>query len=177
MIGRALDRLLLSSGEQRALRLLALLAAVGFLAVLDAAGGTVRTVLALVAVVLALGAALAPESGVVLALLVYLGVLWWLSVPTSLNGWTLLAAALLTTVHVACTLASYGPPGLWLDPGLRRRWAVRWLLCLAAAAVVAVVARLAVVVGPGRPELAVGAALVLVLAWVGFWSVRLTSAP
>ena len=61
--------------------------------------------------------------------MVYLGGLWAVATPR-LDLWTLLAAADLLALHLACTLASYGPPGLVLDRRLPRAVAPRATVCL-----------------------------------------------
>jgi hypothetical protein len=175
-LGGLLDRVALSSPQQRLLRATAPLGTVVFLVLLVLAGGEFRPFLGAMAVALGLVVALVPESHAPVGLLVWLGLLWGVSAPGDLDGWLLLATADLLLVHAACTLASYGPPGLTLDGALVRVWVRRGLVCLAAGVAVwaaAVVVRFLALPGSG---LLLGAALLVSLGWVGFMSVRFARA-
>ena len=167
-----LDRLALSSGQQRAFRAVVLLAALGFLAVVWTHGDH-HPWLTLAGALVAAQAAGMPETNAPLVLVAYLGLLWLLATPDRLDGWTLAAAALLFAVHLSCTLVSHGPAGLRLDPAMLRSWAVRAGGCLAAAVLVWLVGGL--VAGMHRPPSTVlpGAALAVVLAWCGLVAVRI----
>ena len=167
-----LDRLALSSGQQRGLRAAVLVAATGFLAVVWVHGEH-HPWLTVIGVLVAAQAAGMPETNAPLVLLAYLGLLWLVATPDRLDGWTLAAAALLLGVHLACTLVSHGPPGLRLDPRLLRSWALRAAVCLTAALLVWLAAR--VVAGTHRPpsSIVLGVALAVVLAWCGLVAVRL----
>ncbi len=171
--GRLLDRVSLSSPQQRACRLVALAAAWAFLALVPAAGGVFHPVLTTVAALLAVLVALLPESNAALFLMVYLGVLWMLALPGTVDLWTLGAAVDLCVLHVACTLASYGPPGLTLDRPLLTVWRDRFLLCVGAAVLVWVVARGIRFLDLPASGVAVALALVTLLGWVTFLTVRL----
>lgn len=167
-----LDRLALSSGQQRAFRAAVLVGALGFLAVVWVHGDH-HPWLTVAGALVAAQAAGMPETNAPLALLAYLGLLWLVATPDRLDGWTLLAAALLFAVHLACTLVSHGPAGLRLDPAMLRSWAVRAGVCLAAGLLVWLAGR--VVAGMHRPPSGVvlAAALSVVLAWCGLVAVRL----
>jgi hypothetical protein len=167
-----LDRLVLASLQQQALRAVALLATLVFLGLI-AAGGVYHPVFTAVAVLLSLLVVLAPESNAPLGLLVYLGALWALSVHGSLDLLTLAAAVDLFVLHLACTLASYGPSGLSLDPSLLALWRGRLVLCVAAAVLVWAVARVLDFLDLPASGLALGLALLVFLAWVTFLTVRL----
>jgi hypothetical protein len=160
-----LDRVSLSSREQVALRVAVPVSTVLFALAVRVSSGELHPLLAAAAVLLSIAAATAPESNAALALVLYLGVVWLVTVPGRLDAWTLVAALLLALVHLACTLASYGPPGLSLDRGLLRRWCLRLLCCLAAALAVWVAAL--AVSSFGRPASAVALTLglVVVLCW------------
>jgi hypothetical protein len=177
MNGRAdpaflLDRLALSSGQQRAFRAVVLLAALGFLAVVWVHGDH-HPWLTFVGALVAAQAAGMPETNAPLMLLVYLGLLWVVATPDRLDGWTVAAAALLLAVHLACTLVSHGPAGVRLDPAMLRSWAVRAVGCLAAGILVWLSGK--VVAGMHRPPSGVllGAALAVVLTWCGLVAVRI----
>ena len=75
--------------------------------------------------------------------------------------------------HLACTLASYGPPGLVLDRALLARWRGRTTVCLGAAVLVWLAAPGLAFLDLPPDALAVGAALLVLLGWVGFLTVRL----
>jgi hypothetical protein len=129
-------------------------------------------VLTVAGVLLALVVALLPDSHAPLGLVVYLGGLWMLADP-GLDLWTLPAAAALLALHVACTLASYGPPGLALDRTLLARWRARATVCLSGAVLVWLAARTLAFLDLPPDALVVGAALLVLLGWVGFLTVRL----
>jgi hypothetical protein len=169
-----LDRLSLSSPQQRACRLGALLAGCLFLVLLPVSGGAFHPVLTAVAVLLAVLVALVPESNAPLGLLVYLGVLWMLAATGRLDVWSLAAAVDLSVLHVACTLASYGPPGLTLERRLLALWWRRFGRCAAAAGLVWAAARTLDFLDLPASGFALAVALVTLLAWVAWLSVRLT---
>ena len=168
-----LDRFSLASPQQRVLRVSVPVAACVFLALVPAAGGVFHPVFTIVAVLLAVLVALMPESNAALGLLVYLGVLWMLAVPGSLDIWTLAAAGDLLVLHLACTLASYAPSGLALDHALLTLWRARFVVCFAAAVLVWFVARSVAFLALPASGLALALALALLLAWVTFLTVRL----
>lgn len=170
---RLLDRVALSSRQQRVARSVVLLTPLVFLALVTWSGGRFHPLLTVAGVLLAVLAALVPESNVALGLLVYLAVLWAIASSATLDGWTLLATADLLAFHLACTLASYGPPGLVLDAGLLALWRGRAVRCLAAAGAVWLVARLLAFLDLPASGLALGLALLVFLTWVGALSVGL----
>jgi hypothetical protein len=99
-------------------------------------------------VVLAIGFAAMPESGLGTACLV-LVVVWWTLAVRDDAPWTVVPVALLlVAAHLAAVLLSYGPPGMPLGAALMRRWAWRSALVGVAAPVVWLVA----VVLDGQPE-------------------------
>ncbi|MDX6299732.1 MAG: hypothetical protein QOF53_946 [Nocardioidaceae bacterium] len=161
-----LDRVSLSSREQLALRAAVPVSTLLFALAVRVSSGELHPVLGGTAVLLSVAAASAPRSSAALALVLFLGATWLLAVPDRLDAWTLIAAVLLAVIHLACTLASYGPPGLTLDRELLRRWGIRLAGCLAAA--LAVWAAALAVSSFGRPASAVALALglVVVLCWV-----------
>ena len=167
-----LDRLVLSSAQQRGIRAAVLLGALGFLVIVWVHGDR-HPWLTVVGVVVAAQAAGMPETNAPLVLLTYLGLLWLVATPDRLDAWTLGAAALLFAVHLACTLVSHGPAGLRLDPRLLRSWAVRAAACLAAGLLVWVAGRLLAGMHHPSSSVLLGAALVVVLAWCGLVALRL----
>lgn len=168
-----LERLWVTSPQQRVLRLSVVVATLVLLAAIPAAGGVFHAVFSVLAVVLALVVAVLPESHAGVALLLGLGVLWAISVPERLDGWLLLAAVTLMVVHLACTLAAYGPAGHHLDGDLLLVWARRGGLCVVVTLAVWLLARAISFLDLPGSGLLLGAALVVVLAWVTFLTLRL----
>lgn len=80
--------------------------------------------------------AVQPDSHATAVTQVLLVVFWWWSVPSSNGVLVLVAAAAVVALHVAATLAAYGPPNLELGAALVRLWVARglllWLLAFAA---------------------------------------------
>ena len=109
-----------------------------------------------------------------LGLVVYLGGLWMVADP-GLDLWTLRRGGALLAVHLACTLASYGPPGLVLDRAPAARCGGRGRRCCARRrrSLVWLAARALAFLDLPPDALAVGAALLVLLGWVGFLTVRL----
>ena len=172
----ALDRLFLSSPQQRILRLGAGAAALAFLGVLELSGGSVRTPFLIGALLLVVTVVVLPEGPAGLGLVLFLGALWWTGSPGRLDAWTPLAAVLLGTVHLACTVASHGPPGLRLERAVWRRWGRRWGLASALAVLVWLLVGLLGLGGPGPSAWSLAAALLVLLAWAGLWNRELSGA-
>ena len=168
-----LDRVALSTPEERALRAVVLVTALVFLALIPAGGGVFHPVFSAVAVGLAVLVALLPEGNAALGLVLYLGVLWMLSAPEPLGGWTLLSTADLYLLHLACTLLSCGPPGHRPDATLLGLWSRRSVLCLGAAVLVWLAARTVSFLDLPASSIALGLALVVLLGWVALLTVRL----
>jgi hypothetical protein len=169
-----LDRIALSSPQQRWLRVTALVSGLAFLGLSPAAGGGFHPVLSGAALVPLLFAVLMPESNAPLGLVLYLGGLWVVAVPRMLGVEVLLAAVVLAALHLACALASYGPPGLTLDGSFLALWWRRFGYCVGGAGLVWLLSRALVLLDLPPSGLALGAALVLVLGWVTVLTVRLT---
>jgi hypothetical protein len=170
-LGDVLDRLVLSTPQQRVLRGLVLLAALVFLGVVVVVSGEGHPVLTTLGVLLAVLAAVMPETNAPLALQLFLGLWWLVATPVRLDGWTLVAAAAFTAVHVATTLAATAPPGTDLDPALQRRWWGRTAACLAGAVAVWLVASVSPSHAPS--PLVLAAAMVLVGGWCVVVALRL----
>ena len=168
-----LDRIALSSTQQRWLRVVVLGSGLAFLALVPAAGGGFHPLLGGVALALLAVTVLVPESNAPLGLVLYLGGFWVVTVPRTLGIEVLLAATALTALHLACTLASYGPPGLTLDRAFVSVWWRRFAYCLTGAGLVWVLARTVVLLDLPPSGVALGAALVLLLGWVTVLTVRL----
>jgi hypothetical protein len=168
-----LDRVALSTPEERAMRAVVLGSALVFLALVPLGGGVFHPVFCAVAVALAVLVALLPESNAALGLVLYLGVLWLLSMPGHLDGWTLAAAVDLYVLHLACTLLSLGPPGHRPDGALLGLWWRRSVLCLGAAVLVWAAARVVAFLHLPPSGAAVGLALVLLLGWLAVLTGRL----
>jgi hypothetical protein len=138
-----------------------------------AAGGSPGVLFLMLAALLSLLVAALPDSGAGTFLVLLLGGHWLVTVPEHLGGSLLLAALVLTAIHLATALAAYGPPGLVLDRELLLRWARRYGLLAAAAAVTWLAARLM-----GAAELTGGdwllvAAFVVLAGWAAYLNRRL----
>jgi hypothetical protein len=172
-----LDRISLSSRQQQAFRAAALVSGALFLCLVPVAGGGFHPLLSAIGGVVLLVTVQVPESNAPLGLLLYLGGLWVVTVPRSSGVEVLLAAVLLGALHLACLLASYGPPGLVLDRSFVRLWRRRFGLCVGAAVLVwLLTGALDFLDLPASPP-ALGVALALVLAWVAVLTARLTPRP
>ncbi|MGN6576281.1 MAG: hypothetical protein ACTHKG_11380 [Nocardioides sp.] len=167
------ERLALAGRQQLALRGAAGAASVGMIVLASVAGGGFHPILSTVLLLLTLLAMLVPDSAAPMFLVLGLGGLWGVYVPETLSAWTLVAAADLLVLHLACTLASYGPPQLSLEPAMFRLWAGRGLVLLAVTALVWVGARVLGGLGLEPSGLVTAAALGLLLAWLVWLSVRL----
>lgn len=174
-LGALLDHVAVSSLQQAVLRGLILLSAVGVVALVDGAGGSVGALVIAVVVGLGLVAATVPDSSAPLFLVLALGWLWGAETPDVWSGWGLAVAALLTVIHVAATLCGYGPPALRVPPALVRAWTGRGLVLLASATLVWAASGLlaGLDLPPSMAVLVV--ALALVAAWIGLLVVRLVS--
>ncbi len=101
---------------------------------------------------------------------------WWRTPAASTCGrWP--RRCLLGVLHLACTLASYGPPGLRPRPrGCCALWRGRARLRCGAAVLVWLAARARGVPGPAaRARSPSAPALLVLLGWVGFLTVRLAA--
>jgi hypothetical protein len=140
----------------------------------ELAGASVHLTFPLLAAGLSLLVAALPDSGAGLFLVLLLGGHWAIAVPEQLTVWVLAAAVALLALHTAAVLASYGPATLALDRDLLRLWGRRSALLLGVTAVAWLLAVAASGVGlPGGGWL-LGTALVVVSAWAGYLSRRLT---
>ena len=174
-LGRALDRVVVASRQQTVLRVALLVAGVGVVVLVRAAGGSPGTFTTVVLVILGLVAATVADSSAPLFFVLALGWLWAAEVPDVWSGWTLGAAALLTVVHVTSTLCGYGPPALQLPTRLLLVWASRAMVMLASAALVWVAAGVLTTLELPPNRALVVAALALVGGWVGVLLSRLLS--
>jgi hypothetical protein len=161
-----LDQVGLSSREQLAFRAAVPVATLLLVAVFREASGRLHPVLGAVALLLAVVAAVSPGSDAALGLVLYLGAMWLLTVPERLDPWTPAVALLLCLIHLGCTLASYGPPGMTLDRRLLRRWRARLLGCLAAAVLLWGAALLISSLGSRGGPVALALGLGALVGWV-----------
>jgi hypothetical protein len=169
-----LDELSRLSGQQWIFRTTVPGATVVVLLAQAAAGPDPRVWFVVLAAALSLAVALIPASSAGLVLVLLLGGRWLVSVPEQVSGWLLVAAAGLAAIHVAATLAAYGPPSLVLDRSLLTLWARRSVLLGVATTLVWLVVRLAASRDlPGGGWL-VGSGLVVLVAWAGYLHRRLT---
>ena len=170
-----LDDLSRLNREQWLLRAVPLPAIGVFLWLVALAGGGVRVSWLVAAVLLGGLVTLLPDSAAGLGLLGVLAALWLLSVPEQLGGWTLAAGLDLLVVHLASTLASYGPPTTVLGASLVRTWLGRALLLGAVGAAVWGVARWAAGLHPAATGWAMAAGLVTMVGWSAYLGVRLAA--
>ena len=171
----AAERLALASRQQLVLRAAAGAASVAMLVLVAAVGGGVHPILSVVLLLLTLVVMLLPDSAAPTFLVLALGGLWGVFVPETLSAWTLVAAADLLVLHLACTLASYGPPQLTLRPEMFRVWGGRAAVLLSVTALVWVGARLLGGLGLEPSGLVSAAALGVLLGWLVYLSARLVA--
>lgn len=122
------DELTLLDRQQWLLRAVVPVATALTVLVHVAAGAALRPTFPTLALALSLLVVLLPDSAAGLVLVVVLAGHWLLAVPQQAGPWLLVAALLLALVHVAATLAAYGPPGLVLDRVLLALWPRRFAL-------------------------------------------------
>jgi hypothetical protein len=169
----SLDRLSLLVRQQVLFRLTVLGATVGFLVLLSAAGADYHPFLSAVALLLAVLVMIVPDSSASLFLVVGLGGLWAIATPATLSGWVLVAALDLLVLHLAVTLASYGPPALALDPLLLAIWVRRGAVLGAVAALTWLGARLLSGLHLPSSGWAFGLALGVLLGWLALVTPRM----
>jgi hypothetical protein len=170
---RAWERLALASRQNVLLRGISGLAGIQFLVLIVWAGGDYHPLLSLVLVGLVAVVLLIPDSGAPLFLVVGLGGLWAFSVPETMSVWTLLAALHLLVLHLACTLASYGPPQVVLDRAMFLLWGGRAALLASVTALVWLAGRWLGALDLSASGLVTAAAMALVIGWTTLLSVRL----
>jgi hypothetical protein len=137
------------------------------------AGAPAQTLLVLLVGAFAVLSAVAPDSHAPLGVVLVLGVYWAMSIEEAISWQLLVLAVLLVVFHVACLLASYGPPSAVLDRTLLALWWPR----VAALSVVAGLVWVAALVASRTDLPASGwllaAGLLVVLAWTVLLSRRL----
>jgi hypothetical protein len=170
-----LDRLAQTSGQQRLLRSGVLVGTVVVLVAIASAGAGFRPLLYLFALLVALLVAVIPESHAGVALLLTLGLYWVVLAPQHLGVWLLVATAGLGLAHLCTTLAAYGPAGHHLDAVLLMTWARRAGVALVATLAVWLLTRALGFLDLPASRFALGAALLVLLGWVAYLSVRFAS--
>lgn len=168
-----LDRLGRLSDQQRLLRAVVPVSTVVMLVLERVSGGSASPLVVVLALMLSVIAALVPDSSAPLFLVWLLGLHWAVAVPDRVSVTTLAAAAVLLFVHVACTLASYGPFALVLEPWLVVLWVRRCATVLAVTALVWLLARILSGLDLPATGWALGAALLVLIGWGGYLSRRL----
>jgi hypothetical protein len=168
---RSAERLAGITRQQTLLRLGIAAAAGGVLLLVPAAGGSLPVLVVALVLLLTLAAMLLPHGWAPLVLLTGLAVVWARLVPDLVDVRSVPVAALLFTVHVLCTLTSYGPPEMRLPDALLLAWLRRTGVAVAGAAG----AWLAVRMLAGLPESGwvLVVALAMLLGWTAFVTVRL----
>jgi hypothetical protein len=172
---RSFERLSRASRQQVLLRGVAGLAAAQLPLLVVLAGGVFHPLLTLALMGLVALVLLLPDSDAPTLLVLAFGGLWAISMPATMSVWTLLAAVDLLVLHLACTLASYGPPQLVLERAILVLWAGRGSLLLAVTALVWLAARLLGALDAEPSRLLTAAAFSLLLGWVAFLFARLVT--
>ena len=160
-----LDGLSRLSVQQRLLRASAPAGASVVLLLERAAGGTVQPWFVALVLAQALLVAALPDSSACLVLVLLLGVHWAMFAPAGVTGWVLGAALALLGVHLATTLACYGPPSLVLHRVLLLRWGRRAALVAAGTAATWALVRFWPAGAGAAGGWATGLALLVTLAW------------
>lgn len=169
-----LDRLSLLSRQQRLFRLVVPVSTVVFLGLIPVAGGELHLVPSGLIVMLSVVPALIPDSGAAMFVTLALGGMWAFSMPTTLSVWVLVAALDLLALHLACALASYGPPSLVLDRRLLVVWGRRAAVIAVVTALVWVATRLLSGLDLPSTGWAYGAALAVLLGWLALLTARVS---
>lgn len=172
---RVWERIGRASGQQLLLRGLSGLAGILFLLLVVRAGGEFHPLLSLALVGAVALVLLIPDSGAPLFLVLGLGALWAISVPETMSAWTLLAALDLLVLHLACTLASYGPPQLVLDATMFALWSGRAASMAAVTALVWLGGRWLGALDLSSAGLVTAAALAILLVWTALLSTWLVA--
>jgi hypothetical protein len=119
------------------------------------------------ALIVAVGAAVRPDSGLPLGTIVLLGIGWVGDVNDPASLWSVSAALGLLLVHVAAAAATVAPVAATLPPRSLRRWGRRTALVAAAAPAAWVLVRLTTAVDISGSTVALVAAAVSVA--LGMW--------
>lgn len=160
-----LERVLRASPQQRLLRGAAGLAAAGFPVLVLLGGGSAHPWGAAFLVLMAVGLTLMPDSGFPLAWMTAATLLWVASMPDPLEVSLLVAAADLVVVHLACTVAAYGPPELTVPAALLRLWLARAALMMSMAALLWLATRVFTALDVPASGVVFSAGLCLVAVW------------
>ncbi|MBA2465664.1 MAG: hypothetical protein H0V42_11930 [Nocardioidaceae bacterium] len=160
-----LDRVVRASLQQRVLRGVAGVAAAGFPVLVGIAGGSAHPWGGAFLVLLAVGLVLMPDSGFPLAWMSAATLLWVASMPDALEASVLVAAGDLVVVHLACTIAAYGPPELTVPAGLVRLWLARAALMVSVTALLLLATRFFGVLDVPASTVVFSTGLCLVAAW------------
>lgn len=126
------------------------------------AGAEVSWWVVVIVAISGLTSAVQPDSHAAAVTLFLLVVFWWWSVPSAAGAPVLLAAAGTITLHVAATLAAYGPSTLELAGDLVRLWVDRGLLLWALALAAWATGRVA---SPGGVSAVLALVVVAGVAW------------
>lgn len=160
-----LDGLSRLNRQMLLLRALVVLAPVVAFAVEVRAGAAAQAWVVVLLVVFTLLSALLPDSHAPLAVVLLVGGYWALAVDEDLSGSLLVVTLALVVFHVACLLASYGPPSVVLDPLPLRLWLVRSSVAFAVAVFVWVAGRVATGLDLPASGWLLAAALLVVVGW------------
>jgi len=106
-----------------------------------------------------------------------IGGYWAMQVDENLSLSLLVVTLALLVFHVACLLASYGPPSVVLDPRLLKLWAVRSSVAFAAALLVWLAGRVASGLDLPGSGLLLAAALLVLIGWATLLSRWLAVGP
>lgn len=170
-----LERVVHASPQQQVLRGVAGSAAAGFPVLVGLAGGSSHPWGAALVVLLAVGLVLMPDSALPLAWMAAATLLWVASMPDAVDVSVLVAAADLIVVHVACTLAAYGPPELTVPAGLLRLWLARAALMLSSTLLLWLATRFFAALEVPASALVFSTGLCVVAVWALFLLPRLVT--
>lgn len=168
-----LDGLSRMSRQQWVLRGLVLVSPFVALFATIRAGAPDRTWVVGLLALMTLLSGLLPDSHAPLSVVLLTGGYWGIAVEQHLSPWVLVVAIALLVFHVACVLASYGPPSVVLDAVLLHRWLARAGLGAMAAVLVWLTARVADGLDPAPNGWLFAAALLVLLGWTAVLARRL----
>ena len=153
------------SPGQALLRLTVVVAPLLVLVAARGAGATWSGPVTVVVLVLALGAALEPDSHIGLVVLAVLGWFWLARVPDPTNLWALVAGWAVLAFHAAAALTATAPAGATRSGTVLGRWLWRVLAAGGATTLVWLLARAAAGLRPAGQAWLTVAALLLAAAF------------
>lgn len=170
-----LDLVIEAGGQQWLLRLMAVAAPVGAVLAASAAGGSWWAAGTFLVAVLAVGAAIRPDTHLAVGVVAVVVWRWLASVDDVTTPWLPIAAVCLLLFHVTIALAATIPLGAVVPGSVLRRWAAR--TAVVAAATVAVWVMVALLDRRDAPGNALLTGVALVLIALAAVAIRARSLP